>query len=148
MVHSHGGSSGRTFPVRWNSGERTQQPLCEMAKTPSCGCSSPPTPPTSTTLKIEQKIVLTEKKGLIHARQAMIEDVSFDWSDAGEQANPKWTHAIRFWNDNRVRSTTVLIDLDSQYIRNHEKDRQRRMADRLANGLKEYFEIVTKDESP
>jgi len=57
---------------------------------------------------------LTEAKGLVHARQALIQDASFKWNkpSAGEVAD--WDYLLEF---GQVERASLLIDLESGQIR-------------------------------
>ena len=106
----------------------------------------PPTSvPIGSAVPVQHRILLTGKRGLIHARQAMIEDVSFNW-EAAPDVEAKWQYAMRFW-DNEQHSVTVLIDLDSSQVRLLNGEHSQTIADRLRNGLIEYLAIILKEES-
>ena len=47
--------------------------------------------------------------GLVHARQALISDASFDWEAAAGATKPSWQYAIRFTSAGE--SSFVLLDL-------------------------------------
>ena len=57
---------------------------------------------------------ITNARGLVHARQALIQNQSFDWTVAEVINEPDWTFALRFGQANKV---TLLIDLTNHRIR-------------------------------
>lgn len=63
--------------------------------------------------QIESRRDITEARGLVHARQAFIEDASFDWA-ISNRAPYHWDHALVFSGENG--HVTVAIDLTGEQI--------------------------------
>src|SRR5690242_19272510 len=47
--------------------------------------------------------------GLIHLRQSLINDRSYDWKPSAAGCEPEWKYALRF-DDNSKRAVTMLLD--------------------------------------
>jgi hypothetical protein len=61
-------------------------------------------------LPIAKVIDISQAPGLVHARQALISDASFDWEAAAGATKPSWQYAIRFTSAGE--SSFVLLDLE------------------------------------
>ena len=72
-------------------------------------------------LKIAERRDITNTPGLVHARQALIEDASFLWN-ADLQGPSNWQYLLRFTDDNQ--QVTVAIDCDQGRVRLVGTDRQ------------------------
>lgn len=90
-------------------------PLDEQTKEPS------PTRTKGDVLEIDsEKYVVTasrdisEAKGLIHCRQALIFDPTYDW-DQSPTRQGEWQYALRFANNNK--ELVVLFDIQSGLVR-------------------------------
>ena len=99
-----------------------------------------------------QVIDISQAPGLVHARQALISDASFDWeatagatgaTGATGAGQADWQYAIRFTSDGQ--STLVLLDLERAWAA--QGDHPGRVARLLiADGLQEFLaEQVTLD---
>lgn len=64
---------------------------------------------------------ITGTPGLVHARQALIEDASFLWK-ADLQGPPKWQYVLRFTDDDQ--QVSIAIDCDQGRVRLVGTDRQ------------------------
>lgn len=71
---------------------------------------------------------LSKAKGLVHARQALIEDASYRWDDS-QLDTPNWDYALRFAGEMPPSSNgaarlpvTLLIDSQRELIRRRESD--------------------------
>ena len=72
-------------------------------------------------LKIAARRDITNTPGLVHARQALIEDASFLWK-ADLQGPSDWHYLLRFTDEDR--QVTVAIDCDQGRVRLVGSDRQ------------------------
>lgn len=59
-------------------------------------------------LYIERSIDITDRKGLVHARQALIEDASFTWNVTANET-PEWKFALRFREE--AGEATLVFDV-------------------------------------
>ena len=66
-------------------------------------------------ISIEQQRDVTGTPGLVHARQALIEDASFLWNETVEQEPVEWTYALRFVDGEQ----TITMAFDSIGTRVH-----------------------------
>jgi hypothetical protein len=57
---------------------------------------------------VEQIADVSGTPGLVHARQALIEDASFQWKQPAATEPPKWTYGMRFRDGER--SVTMVFD--------------------------------------
>lgn len=90
------------------------------------------------TIKIggsEQTIIaqrdITATPGLVHARQALIEDASFLWKELPE-AVPQWQYVMRFTEDEK--QVAVAIDCQHGYVRLIGTDKQATLNQHLRTG--------------
>ncbi len=79
-------------------------------------------------LTIDQRpIYITDGKeisgapGLLHARQALLEDASFSWGERQGPSQPRWHWALRFTDG--ARRVTIAFDASCQHARFCEKGR-------------------------
>lgn len=64
-------------------------------------------------LKIgEETFDISKSRGLVHFRQALIEDASFTGTASVEDAQPDWTHEVVFSWPETSDTTVVRFDLD------------------------------------
>ncbi len=88
--------------------------------------------------QIVQRQDISQARGWVHARQALIQDVSYQW-DAGD-TTAQWKVAIVFRDPDHPESTTVLaIDLDSGAICDVQTN-QRSNVLPIVTGLKTFFD--------
>ncbi len=76
-------------------------------------------------------------RGLVHARQALIQDSSFNWDEVAA-STPQWRFALRF--EDRGGSVLVLFDLDHALIAS--ADDVRPLSTNLGPGFAELFSDV------
>ncbi|MCA9211451.1 MAG: hypothetical protein KDB27_00165 [Planctomycetales bacterium] len=93
---------------------------------------SPSEPPTTTNLKFSPPLDVTDQRGLIHARAALISDVSFDW-DTPPDGND-WEFAMRFIGKDDA-SCTVLFDISSKKCLCLDNGNSVSIGEKLAEGL-------------
>lgn len=58
---------------------------------------------------------ITDSRGLVHARHALITDASFDWDNPRGDCQPKWSYALRFTDG--AEQAIVAVDLPCQRVR-------------------------------
>jgi hypothetical protein len=66
-------------------------------------------------------------RGLIHARNSLLEDSSFRWADS-PPSSPIWKYALR-WTDDQQQQVTVLFSLDDGCISAGETQKKVRLTD-------------------
>lgn len=65
-------------------------------------------------LKTDQKnFDISKARGLVHFRQALIEDASFTRTASEEDIQPQWTHEVVFSWPQKSESTVVQFDLEN-----------------------------------
>lgn len=87
---------------------------------------------------------ISKARGLVHFRQALIEDASFTGSAPKDEVSPQWTHEVIFSWPEKSESTTVQFDLgmgvaalpDKQHVLVAKPDP-------TLSGLKTFFADVT-----
>jgi len=62
---------------------------------------------------ISEQIDITKTRGLTHARQALVEDASFDWESGPSNQQLRWQYVLRFTLEGR--QTAVALDLESGF---------------------------------
>ncbi|GAA4421319.1 hypothetical protein GCM10023155_03710 [Bremerella cremea] len=63
-----------------------------------------------------QSFDISKVRGLVHFRQALIEDSSFEGTLPTDKAAPNWTHQVDFTPDGAEPATTVWLDLDQGFV--------------------------------
>lgn len=64
---------------------------------------------------VVRAVDITNAPGIIHARQALIEDASFQWDKPRGDCQSDWQYALEFRDGNRV--ATVLLDMNCERAR-------------------------------
>ena len=83
---------------------------------------------------------VTLRPGLVHARHALIDDLSFDWSATAPMESPRWTYALRFTAaDSEV---TVLIDIGQGQVRKLNGSRGLQLVEEIRQALASYLGSV------
>ncbi|PQO25783.1 hypothetical protein C5Y96_23525 [Blastopirellula marina] len=59
-----------------------------------------------------ETFVISKARGLVHFRQALIEDASFTQTISKDDAQPEWTHEVVFSWPEKSESTVVRFDLE------------------------------------
>jgi hypothetical protein len=85
-------------------------------------------------------IDITQQSGLIHARAALISDVSYQWDAPIPPA--RWQFALRF-KDSDLQCT-LAFDLDSQQCICLENDKRIVLGEKLVTGLKAFVDEVRR----
>jgi hypothetical protein len=97
------------------------------------------------TYPAERAIDISQTPGLVHARQALISDASFDWDAPPAGAKPRWQYAIRFEADGDA--TYLLLDLDRAWVA--EGENAERMAKlKIVDGLKKFISEQVERDAP
>ena len=95
-------------------------------------------------LEVVQRTDISDARGLIHARHALIDNANFAW-DAPNECTPVYEHAIRFTSGDAV--ATFLLDLDCRRIYLLEADRGATITPFAATALKKYLAALD-DQRP
>ena len=85
-----------------------------------------------------QSIDITTAPGLMHARQALIEDATFDWAQGRGNCTARWEYALRF--SHADRQATILIDTNCQRIRLHDSGAEVALVSKIAKGLARFID--------
>ncbi len=59
---------------------------------------------------VTERVDLSHARGLVHLRQALLGDRSFDWDAREEPGEPVWSYGLRFADDSK--SVTLLFTAD------------------------------------
>ena len=65
-------------------------------------------------LAVIQRVEISQVPGLVHARHALIEDASFDWSTTRLPDQPNWQFALRFLR--KKQQVTVAFDTNCNRV--------------------------------
>lgn len=87
----------------------------------------------------EQTISLSEARGLIHARQALIVDASYDWDADLTAVTPKWQYSLRFPADEDRPACSLWFDLDQGVTGDESGKRLAKLEIPILKGLKTFF---------
>jgi hypothetical protein len=79
---------------------------------------------------------ISNARGLIHARQALLADASFLAEDT-DATPPHWQYALRFRDE--ARELDVAFDLETGRLRSSASDEVLRLGPTLKKGLKQFF---------
>lgn len=80
-----------------------------------------------------EPIDVSQSRGLIHARHALVDDLSYDWSDAGP-AVVTGGFLLRFQEQGAV--VTAALDLEAGVVHFVERDRSARLVPHIAAGFR------------
>lgn len=87
---------------------------------------------------------LSDAPGLVHFRQALIEDASFSGTLLSKEADADWTHQVMFSQPESVEATVVQFDLKQGLVRLKDADMVRIAKEEpTATGLRRFFADVT-----
>ena len=78
---------------------------------------------------------LTTARGLTHAREALIQDQSFDWQTEPDEKLAAWEYAVVFQQSGQ--RSTVLLDLTHDLVRPLDSSLSRRLT--IASGMRQFF---------
>ena len=89
---------------------------------------------------------ISKAAGIVHARQALIHDASYDWTAAPPATSSGgWTEAIRFQEG--AQQTTLLFDLEQGIVRNQADQQTSRITPLIRAGLRTFFDEQWADDS-
>ena len=98
-------------------------------------------------IQLAAPIDISSQSGLIHARAAMISDVSYKWDAEG--TTPQWHFVLRF-RDSNAGSCSVAFDLTTHQCMCLENGNRVAIGEKLSDGLKAFSAEVqqntTQDE--
>jgi hypothetical protein len=85
-------------------------------------------------LEIVERLDITKVPGIVHARQSLVEDASFDWQASGDiVCQPSWPWAFSFVDQDR--RTTVAFDFDCDMAQLLGSDRRQVLVKKVTEGL-------------
>ncbi len=87
----------------------------------------------------ERVISLDDARGFIHARQALINDASYEWEAATSDEKPVWQYGLRFLAEQDRPGFTLWFDLDHQLAGSEDGRRQVKIRQHFADGLATFF---------
>jgi hypothetical protein len=79
---------------------------------------------------------ITQARGILHARQALIEDASYDWSRGLLTERPNWSDALCF--SDQGGQTVLVFDLTAGLVCQPETGQVASIAP-IRAGLREFF---------
>jgi len=89
---------------------------------------------------IEQRRNLTGSPGLVHARQALIQDSSYEWDAATPEAEIVWRYALQFRDPRDNRSTSLLlVDTETGWVMESQRATAARLVPLIRQGLERLF---------
>ena len=88
---------------------------------------------------------ISEAPGIIHARQALIEDASFQWDKPRGDCEAQWRYALEFREGNQV--ATVLLDMHCQRARLLENGHEAAIHPKIFTGWETFIGEHTEAES-
>ncbi len=88
---------------------------------------------------VVQQQEISQARGLVHARHALIVDLSFVWpaKPSDDSIRPDWGYALKFVTEDRT-PTVVLLDLKHGWIRSLAGNRMAKLT--IAEGLQQVFD--------
>lgn len=98
-------------------------------------------------VKASNSTDISKVAGLVHFRQALIEDTSYEGQVPLEQAKPVWQYAVFFRDSQSDAPTRLLFDLENAWIGLPDKDTVL-AAKPIAAGLRRFFEDIKPVASP
>ena len=87
---------------------------------------------------VARRLDVSTSSGLIHARNALRQDASYNWNPPQSNCEPDWQYALRFTDDEKV--TTLLFDFKSRLIQVPGRRLKISMSVKFSSGLESYFE--------
>lgn len=92
---------------------------------------------------ISNTLDITRARGLIHARQALIEDSSYDWERPPADAAAQWGYAMRFSRGDR--QVTSAIDSGVRQLRLIETGATAALAEHFVLGMQAFVDEQTAE---
>lgn len=90
------------------------------------------------TLLISDSINITRARGLIHARQALIEDSSYSWDRPLNECAPRWDFALRFSRGDV--QATAMVDVRCQELLLVETGESAPLAEHFVAGMQTFVD--------
>ena len=87
-------------------------------------------------LAVVERTDISQAQGLLHARFALTEDASFDFSESKPANKPRWDYAVRFTRDGHA--ATVLFDFTNSRVGIAEQDRTARAVPKINAGWQQF----------
>ena len=88
-------------------------------------------------LGVTNKRDISQARGLTHARQALLQDVSYQYDRPPADCTGPFSIALRFSSESN--SATLLFDLNCPRVRNLSTGAEARLGQRLTEGLKKFL---------
>ncbi len=89
---------------------------------------------------IEDRRNLTGSPGLVHARQALIQDSSYEWDAPTPDSEIAWRYALQFRDPRATPSTTLLlIDPETGWVMESQRGTAARLVPLIRQGLERLF---------
>lgn len=89
-------------------------------------------------LPVAATIDISRARGIIHARQALIEDYSYDWDRSLADCTPQWAYVLRFSHGDRHAS--AAIDTNCRRLRLLETSAEAPLAEHLVHGMQTFVD--------
>ena len=95
---------------------------------------------------VEESRDVSEVRGLIHARQALIEDGSFQWDQPRGDCQAQWQYVLQFADGDRT--ATVLFDTHCRRARLWKTDREAAITPKVFDGWLKFLseQLETPDD--
>lgn len=87
---------------------------------------------------MERRTDLSMASGIVHARQALLDDATFRWPAVLGAPPATWQVALRF--EQNGRETLLVFDLDRGLVRLTDKNMSLRMKPAIRNGFRRYLD--------
>lgn len=75
---------------------------------------------------------ISQAKGLLHARSALLDDASYNWKARPSDATPSYSHAVRFSDGNR--NAILAFDLTNRTVSLPESSRRATLIPKIVSG--------------
>lgn len=99
------------------------------------------------TLPIAQQRDFSQVRGLIHLRQALLQDANFRWDAPLDECQPMWGYALRF--EQQGRTATLAFSLDCGRVALADSDTAVALSPAVTEGLADFFaESFPKQAEP
>jgi hypothetical protein len=86
---------------------------------------------------IIEKAEISDARGLVHARQALLSDASYK-SEERSAGEPEWHYALRFHAERQ--ELLIAFDLNGGYVQSSKAAMPLRVGETLAEGLRRFFQ--------
>jgi hypothetical protein len=93
-------------------------------------------------LPVVETIEISRVRGILHARQALIEDSSYDWNRSLADCTPNWVYVLRFSHGDRHAS--AAIDTNCRRLRLLETNAEAPLAEHLVRGMQTFVDEQLK----